>query len=247
MEEIEIAELREKATALQQMLKEVVDAEIAAVKAFVQTLTSEPVYVRHSYNEWGFDIAMLDPKTGYGMFATEISVCYEGNYGRNRITFNTGCCGSFGMDNEGQVFKYRMMAALIDHADELEAMAKAFNTKYQPLREKHWEIQRAIERWESNKEAAERDAKRAEVLSNVAPGAWFEDPKGDRAYLVIKKTEKMVFFKYYQNRISWADNGLKFWRNEDGWKNETNTHTGFADKIILNGWQLATRPEGVNP
>lgn len=249
MEETKIAELREQSSALCAMLKELGDAELQAFRAWVQTLTTTPVYVRSSNYDWGFEVSMLDPEKGYGKFATDVDVRWDYDYFEktSKLTFNTGSSGSFGTDNEGQVFKYKMMATLLDHAEELEAMAKAFSAKYQPLREKHWEIRRQIEKWESDKKQAEEDAKRAEVLATVAPGAWFVNPDETLAYLVVKKTAKMVFYKWYSLRSSWCEPEKKDWVNMDGWKNETNAHDAFANLLIRDGFQLGERPEGVNP
>lgn len=249
MNEIKIAELREQAQKLHEQMKAIAEAETESFKTWVQTLTTTPIFVRQSSYDWGFEVCMKDPEGEYGKFATDVDVRWEDDHWGKpaRLKFNTGASGSFGTDNEGQVFKYRMMATLIDHAEELEEMAKAFSAKYQPLRDKHWEIRRQIEKWESDKKQAEEDAKRAEVLATVAPGAWFADPDGKRAYLIVKKTAKMVFFKFYRLRESWNFDGTKFWKNEDGWRNETLTHDDFANLIIREKYQLGERPEGVNP
>ena len=62
MNEIKIAELRKQAEALREQLKALQDAELESLRAFAQTLTTVPVFVRMWDSGWDFEVSMLDPK-----------------------------------------------------------------------------------------------------------------------------------------------------------------------------------------
>lgn len=250
MNEEKIALLRARAEELRKQLAEMDEAEAEAIKAKLNALTNRELYVRTNGFPWGFEVALPNPKTGYGQFATEVEVRYRNRDFRGddyHIEFDTGSSGSFDKGDEGQIFKYKTMAALLDHADEFEAMAKAYHAKVDPIEKELWDTAGEASDLERQNQQRERDAKRAEVLANVKTGAWFVSEDGKSAYLVIKKTAKMVFFKYYALSTGWYGDKKPFWRNEDGWRNETLTHNEFTSKIVLNDYRLAERPEGVNP
>lgn len=254
MNEEKIAELKAQREALFTQLKALRDADEKAFGAWLRDnaiTTMKPVVrpIGGRY-DWGYEVEALDPKTGYGLFATDVRVRYEVFLWGDKpakITFNTGSSGSFGMDDAGQVFKYKLLTALMERASELEEMAKAFSAKHDPVMKEYCEVDAEIRDLERTNQQAEYEAKRDEVIAGLAPGSWLVNAEATTACLVTKITKKMVYFKRYSFTWTWSDTEHKTWVNGDTGRSHAWTKNYFAHLLIEQGWQVKDKPQGVNP
>lgn len=258
MNEEKIAELTEKAKKLQGQLLAIAEAEVAKFTTFAQGLTTEKIYVRwNAWSGWGFEVGLLNEKTGYSVFGTEIDVRADSTCARvldngepTRVTLNTGSSGSFGQEDAGQVFKYSLMAKFIENFGVLNEMLADYLNRTRQLNKEHEETRYEAERLIRENERAEEEAKIAEALAMLKDGSWVSN--GKFAYQVVRITEKMVFYKYWWFSTPWdfatnkpSDKG-EWRRDTPSYKNATLYKKDLLNLVASGGYTIGEVPEGVN-
>lgn len=238
MDENKIDELRGQADAIYSQMVALKKAAKASFLAFVKKLTNENVVVyTHASYDWGFNVSISEDGGDKPIFGTDIDVRYDEYFYKEekRIYFNTGSCGAFSTDNKGQVAKYRLLSALIEHAKGFKVMAEEFEAKYYPLWKKYADIDREIQKLED-------EARYNAVMSKVEPGAWFAGkPDRRRSFLIVKKTKKMVFFREY--RFNWASSR---WERRPASGDKALSHQAFVSEVRYQRMERQELPEGIN-
>ena len=205
----ELNELREKVDRLNAAAKEEYDAVEAKLESYFKSLLKDfrvRVGVDLSAGEYRFAIDLLkDDGTAY--FGAGFTLRYGRRYdfvarefGEPYLCMNYGSCGEFQIKAEPEyAAKVKMMAIIVDRADEIESALKSVDM---PIARECREARSRLSKLMDDKAREEDAAKEKAIRESLVVGAEFsgvdEDTKEAWKAAVAKITPKRVYLSVKQ-------------------------------------------------
>lgn len=205
----ELNELKEKVDRLSAAAKEEYDAAEAKLESYFKSLLKDfrvRVGVDLSVSEYRFAIDLLkDDDTEY--FGAGFTLRYGRRYdfdtrefGPAHLSMNYGSCGEFQIKAEPEyAAKVKMMAIIVDRADEIESALKSVDM---PIARECREARSRLSKLMDDKAREEDAAKEKAIRDSLAVGAEFSgvDKETGEAWkaVVAKITPKRVYLSVKQ-------------------------------------------------
>lgn len=205
----ELNELKEKVDRLNAAAKEEYDAAEAKLESYFKSLLKDfrvRVDVDLGASEYCFNIDLLkDDNTTY--FGAGFTLRYGRRYdfdtrefGEPYLCMNYGSCGEFQIKAEPEyAAKVKMMAIIVDRADEIESALKSVDM---PIARECREARLELDTLVRNKEREESAAKEKAIRESLVVGAEFSgvDKETGEAWkaAVTKITPKRVYLSVKQ-------------------------------------------------
>lgn len=205
----ELNELKEKVGKLSAAAKEEYDSAAAKLESYFKSLLKDfriRVDVDLSVSEYRFAIDLLkDDDTEY--FGAGFTLRYGRKYdfdtrefGPAHLSMNYGSCGEFQIKAEPEyAAKVKMMAIIVDRADEIESALKSVDM---PIARECREARSRLSKLMDDKAREEDAAKEKAIRESLAVGAEFSgvDKETGEAWkaVVAKITPKRVYLSVKQ-------------------------------------------------
>ena len=205
----ELNELREKVDRLSAAAKEEYDAAEAELESYFKSLLKDfrvRVDVDLGVGEYCFNIDLLKDD-GAAYFGAGFTLRYGRKYnfdtrefGPARLSMNYGSCGEFQIKAEPEyAAKVKMMAIIVDRADEIESALKSVDM---PITRECREARSRLSKLMDDKAREESAAKEKAIRESLVVGAEFsgvdKDTKEAWKAVVAKITPKRVYLSVKQ-------------------------------------------------
>lgn len=117
-------------------------------------------------------------KEGKDIFGADIDFYFDLTYystGKPKLSFNTGTCGSFGKDDEGQILKYKAMAILVNNFDVLtEVLINALDSLKDAKQESRI-AEKELDKLQFEKDGIIRKIEDEKIRKSIQAGNYYKN------------------------------------------------------------------------